>query len=115
MGLALSDFFIVDVGAVETAEVAYPDIWGVDVEEAVIAGDGTMDFVIRELGMAVLGASYDAGGAGVEGKFLTLEVVGSDSKDDLCWHLNSILSRSKSSQQLLTGQLQAQPSKLLWR
>jgi hypothetical protein len=53
-----------------------------------------MGIVIRKLGMAVGGASHDAGGAGVEGKFLTFETALGDGEGDLGWHLEHRISIS---------------------
>ena len=67
VGGALTNFFVVHIGAVQTPEVADTGLGGlaegVDVHQAVVAGDGAVLVVVGELGATAVAASDEGGGA----------------------------------------------------
>src|SRR4051794_4081534 len=57
----LAEQLAIDVGAVAAAEIAHADIWGVDLDDAMVSGDGPVP-LLRELRVAALAAPEEQDG-----------------------------------------------------
>ncbi len=80
MSFSLTDFFAVNKSAIFATEIAHPDIGRIDIQQAVIAGNRAVFFVVGNLGIAIFGAANNASCAGVKDEFLALEIAAGDGE-----------------------------------
>jgi len=80
ISFSLTDFFAVNKSAIFATEIAHPDIGRIDIQQAVIAGNRAVFFVVGNLRIAIFGAANNASCAGVKGKFSAFEIPGSDGE-----------------------------------
>ena len=80
MSFSLTDFFAINKSAIFATEIAYPDIGRIDIQQAVIAGDGAVFVVVGNFGIAIFGAPDNASSAGIKGEFLAFEIACGDSE-----------------------------------
>ena len=82
MCFSLADFFAINKRTIFATKIADADIGRINIEEAVIAGNGGVFVVVGNFGIAVFSAADDAGGAGFKGEFLTFEIALCDGEGD---------------------------------
>jgi hypothetical protein len=77
-----TDFQAIDVGPVETPQVAHTDCWRIDIQQTVVARHLPVRWIVRQPQPAVLGATDDAGGPLSECILLPEERAGDHGQGD---------------------------------